>query len=261
MIVLEAGDVVATVSPSDGGRIAQITVGGTDLLIDAADGDALRWGSYPMVPWAGRLRDGRFTFDGTSYAVPANLGPHAIHGTAFTAPWEVLDVGVDHVELGCPLTWALGGTAHQHLQLGPDGLVCVLSAMAGGQAMPATLGWHPWFVKPVHDRLSFDSMYLRDDDYVPTGLLVTPPERPWDDCFVGAHHPLQLDVPGNGGSVRVTVSSDCDHWVVYDQPEHATCVEPQSGPPDAFNIGGATRLEPGEMLQRTMTLRWMRPAG
>jgi len=36
-------------------------------------------------------------------------------------------------------------------------------------------------------------------------------------------------------------------------------VEPQSGPPDAFNIGGATRLEPGAILQRTMTLTWARP--
>ncbi|MFM8955562.1 MAG: hypothetical protein ACKOH9_07230, partial [Actinomycetota bacterium] len=37
-------------------------------------------------------------------------------------------------------------------------------------------------------------------------------------------------------SIHVTVESDCSHWVVYDQPEHAICVEPQSGPPDGFNL-------------------------
>jgi aldose 1-epimerase len=44
--------------------------------------------------------------------------------------------------------------------------------------------------------------------------------------------------------------------VVYDKPEHATCVEPQSGPPDAVNLGVATVLEPGEMVQRSMTIAW-----
>ncbi|MEY4176348.1 MAG: hypothetical protein RI900_3513, partial [Actinomycetota bacterium] len=47
-------------------------------------------------------------------------------------------------------------------------------------------------------------------------------------------------------------------WVVYDEQPGLLCVEPQSGPPDAFNIGGATRLEPGELLQRTMTIGWQR---
>jgi aldose 1-epimerase len=46
--------------------------------------------------------------------------------------------------------------------------------------------------------------------------------------------------------------------VVYDEQPGLLCVEPQSGPPDAFNIGGATRLEPGELLQRTMTIGWQR---
>jgi aldose 1-epimerase len=46
--------------------------------------------------------------------------------------------------------------------------------------------------------------------------------------------------------------------VVYDLPAYATCVEPQTAPPDAFNIGGATWLEPGQELRRTMSLNWGR---
>jgi aldose 1-epimerase len=46
--------------------------------------------------------------------------------------------------------------------------------------------------------------------------------------------------------------------VVYDQLAHATCVEPQSGPPNAQNMGVAQVLAPGEMLQRTMTIAWER---
>jgi aldose 1-epimerase len=70
------------------------------------------------------------------------------------------------------------------------------------------------------------------------------------------HYPPLSRAPG----LTVTVASDCDHWVIYDQPEHATCVEPQSGPPDAANLGLATVLQPGEFLQRSMTISWL-PAG
>jgi aldose 1-epimerase len=42
--------------------------------------------------------------------------------------------------------------------------------------------------------------------------------------------------------------SGCTDRVVYDMPAHATCIEPQSAPPDAFNIR-PHRLEPGEGLE------------
>ena len=32
------------------------------------------------------------------------------------------------------------------------------------------------------------------------------------------------------------MTSACTHWVVFDERPYATCVEPQTGPPDAFNI-------------------------
>jgi aldose 1-epimerase len=66
------------------------------------------------------------------------------------------------------------------------------------------------------------------------------------------------------GAAEVSIESDCDYWVVFDMPAHATCVEPQSATPDAFNLagnlagnlGGAVRLEPGEELRRAMTIAW-----
>lgn len=247
----------ARISPTDGGRISALTVGGFDLLVggDAAD-DPLSWGCYPMVPYAGRIRHGVLRFRGRDHRLAANLAPHAIHGTGFTSRWEVLDAGPQHVEMECRLQWPFGGTAHQHLHLGDDALVCVLTVVAGGEAMPVTLGWHPWFVKPERDQLEFAAMYLRDGEGIPTGELVEPAPRPWDDCFVHPRAPLLLSYR----DLTVRVASDCDHWVVYDEPVHATCVEPQSGPPDAAHLGLATVLEPGEFLQRSMTVAWL-PAG
>ncbi len=258
MVELEAGQATVLVSPISGGRIASIRVGtGRDveelLVTGTPASDPLLWGSYPMVPYAGRVRDGLLRWRGRQIQLPVNLAPHAIHGSGFVSAWDVLDQGFDHVEMQCALRWQLGGTAHQHVQLTPDALICVLTVTAGAQAMPVTLGWHPWFRKPVADDLRFDAMYRQDDAGIPTGELIDPAARPWDDCFVRPLAPLVLQI---SPSITVTVASDCDHWVVYDKPEHATCVEPQSGPPDAANLGAATIIQPGEMLQRTMTIAW-----
>lgn len=239
-----------------GGRIASLVVDGQELLVThdepSVEGNPARWGWYPLVPWGGRVAGATFSFGERTIELDANDGPNAIHGTGYVTPWDVLDEGREHCELQCSLDWPFGGSAHQHLQLTPFGIVCVLTVVAGDVAMPAVIGWHPWFRKPLDDQLRFDAMYERGEGKLPTGRIVAPVDRPWDHCFVGPLAPLQLRYPG----LVLTISSDADHWVVYDEERVATCVEPQSGPPDAFHIGGAAVVAPGELLQRRMTVSW-----
>lgn len=253
MIELRAASAVCTVSASDGGRVATLRVDDTDLIVGPDPSLPVGgWGSYPMVPWAGRLRNGRFSFDGVDYQLPINFETHAIHGTGFEQPWDVIARDARSAALACRLDWVLGGDAEQLIELSDDALSCTLVVRAGDRPMPATIGWHPWFVKPVRVDLRFEHMYLRDDDYITDGRIVEPPPPPWDDCFGGMLATPRLWI----GGLQITITSDCDHWVVYDMPEHATCVEPQTAPPDAFNLGGATRLEPGQELRRSMTISW-----
>jgi aldose 1-epimerase len=254
MIELHDGEASCTVSAADGGRVATLNIAGVDLILGPNPTlPASGWGSYPMVPWAGRIRAGRFQFDGVDVQLPINFAPHAIHGTGFERPWDVVDHSDRHVALACTLDWVFGGTSEQLIELTADSLTCSLAARAAERAMPATIGWHPWFVKPERADLRFARMYLRDDDHIPDGRIASPaPPPPWDDCFAGPLATPRLWI----GGLEVSITSDCDHWVVYDMPAHATCVEPQSAPPDAFNLGGAARLEPGEELRRTMTINW-----
>jgi aldose 1-epimerase len=255
VIELRAGSTVCTVSADDGGRVASLRVGATDLLVGPDPSlPAAGWGSFPMVPWAGRVRNGRFTFDGVDHQLPINFGDHAIHGTGFEQPWEIVGRDASSCALSCQLDWVLGGESEQLIELADDSLTCTLVARATYRPMPASIGWHPWFVKPQRTDLQFERMYLRDDEYITDGRTVEPPPPPpWDDCFDSPTATPRLWI----GGVEVSITSDCDRWVVYDMPTHATCVEPQSATPDAFNLGGAARLEPGEELRRTMTIRWM----
>ncbi len=262
-IELRSRDAVVTIEPAHGGRIGQIAVGDRRLLCDDPAAGAIGWGSYPMVPWAGRLRDGRFEFDGVGHQldlnhVDAGGARHAIHGTVFDAAWTVDDSGPTAATLQCPIDRALGwpfvGTARQTITLTDDAVTCRLSVETDGAPFPAAIGWHPWFVKP--DRLTFEpvAMYERADIGLPGPSLVPPAPGPWDDTFVN-RRPVTLHYDGRHAVTTVTVTSDCDHWVVYDQPAHSTCVEPQSGPPDAPNVA-PTVVTSGRPLTRTMTITW-----
>lgn len=266
MIELEAADVYLTVHPEHGGRLGALEVGQRSLLATDRTAGPMLWGCYPMAPWAGRVRNGRFRFDGRDERLPQVatdvLHGHALHGTVHDAAWEVLDAGRSHCEMQRPLDWQYGGFAHQHVQLTPLALTCLLTVSAAGRPMPAVLGWHPCFVAPTRHDLAFARMYRRDFDGIALGELVPPPSPPWDDCFIEPLGPLRLHYERSGsqdsasGDLEVTITSDCEHWVVFDGVDDILCVEPQSGPPDAFSIGGAVRLEPGEMLQRYMTISW-----
>jgi aldose 1-epimerase len=250
----------AEVAPDNGGRVAQITAGSIDLLIGRGEGpdpgSAFAWGSYPMVPWAGRIRRGRFGFDGDEYELPINFGGHAIHGVGFDTPWTVTRHTAESVELELTLPtdarWPFGGVARQTITIDGATLRMDLSASATSSAMPASLGWHPWFRKPRRLEFHPTAMYRRDDDWITVDELLDVPEPPWDDCFVNTA-PLTLDIDG----VELRLTSNCSDWVVYDMPAHATCVEPQTAPPDAFTLR-PNRLVPGDTLSAWYELTLLR---
>jgi aldose 1-epimerase len=213
-----------------------------------------------MVPWAGRVRDGSFWFAGTRHQLPLGLPPHAIHGTVYTRPWVVTEFDDRAISMSCPLgdDWPFGGTAHQRIELDEHRLRCTLSVIADQQPMPVQVGWHPWFLKPTAATLRFHRMYRRDASGLPTGEVIAPLPGPWDDCFLEPIAPIELRYEGTRAApdaLIITLESDADHWVIYDQPADATCVEPQSGPPDGFTLR-PSRLEPGDSLSRWMTISW-----
>ena len=219
-----------------------------------------------MVPFAGRIRNGLFCFDGESHTMPANMGPHAIHGTSFDQPWELLAGATDWALLGTRIggertpPWPFAATVTHLISLSSSGLTQVLGVIPTNTAMPVTFGWHPWFRRRLTHggplQLAADmskaSRLLRDDDWISTAKLVEPGPRPWDDCFVDVGS-IVLRWPN---ALEVEVHHDAPFVVIYD-PTHAICVEPQSGPPNAFSLDAeGSRLEAGELAELTVSWRW-----
>jgi len=259
LLTIADGDLSADIAPEAGGRIAQIRWDGVEQLVGHGEHGAtaaIAWGSYAMVPWVGRIRRGRFGFEGRPYTLPASFEGHSIHGVGYLLPWQVAEQSTRHVVLELALPnderWPFGGVAGQRIEVDGRRLTMTLSTTAVEHAMPVAMGWHPWFRKP--DRLEFepDAMYSRD---VADGITALPLQAvrpgPWDDCFVN-----RREVVLHRAGQRLRLACECSDWVVYDEPGFATCVEPQTAPPDAFNLGLGLTLQPGETASARYVLAW-----
>ena len=258
-LVLEAPGVRAVVLPEAGGRLGSLAIDGRELLVDGGpDATPMSWGSYPMAPWAGRIRHGELTFRGRVHLLPLGMPPHAIHGVVYDRGWRVVDASTITCELD--ERWPFRGRVTQRFAMDGDGLE-VSMTLEADEAMPVVLGWHPWFRRvlsagdePVGLRFGADEMLVRDAEGIPSGERVPPPPGPWDDAFTGIREPPVLEWPGR---LRLEISSTCRWLVVYTMPEHAVCVEPQSGPPDGPNQAPEV-VEPGAPLTHVMRWRWTR---
>jgi aldose 1-epimerase len=77
-------------------------------------------------------------------------------------------------------------------------------------------------------------MLIRGSDGIPTGERSKPTPPPWDDAFTG--------IKGTPAVVwedvaRISIECDAPWWVVYSEDSEGVCLEPQTAPPDAQNLG------------------------
>jgi galactose mutarotase-like enzyme len=219
-----------------------------------------------MAPFAGRVRGGRFAWGGTVHELEPNHAGHAMHGTVFDRRWllELADVGFLRLRANLQPGWPFAGWAVHEVALSATRLDLRLEVHTDGATFPATLGWHPWFRRRIEVGGSLDvavvatRWYPRGVDGLPLGHLEPrPASGPWDDCFTAVTWPVSLSWPG---ALEVTMTSTCDHLVFYDEPTHAICVEPQTGPPDALNhLERATLVRQSHPLIAEMSLSWTLP--
>jgi aldose 1-epimerase len=254
-ITLEAEDARVIIDVASGARIASLQVEDMELLVAKKD-DPFMWGCFAMVPWAGRVRNGVFSYGGITHQLPISMPPHAIHGTTYDREWIDEGDGGFSIELGDD--WPFPGRVHQRVRLYRDALELQLEVEAVNESFPACIGWHPWFQRRLSRGYTAEIdfkptlMYARDSEGIPDGNQVMPIESPWDDCFTGLKSPPIITWPD---ALQLEFESTASHWVVYDEPEHALCIEPQTGPPNAFNLIPEI-VTPGRSLILDARLCW-----
>ncbi len=282
---LRRGDAIARVDPADGGRIVSLVVGGVERILakERARPSTLptSWGCYPMVPWAGRLGDGRIPTATGEVRLATNRPRAAIHGLGFDKAWTVTRTDDAMVEMTVELRglgWPFGGEARQLLRLEADALGLELEVGTYSRPGPAGLGWHPWFARPTAGdmavRVDARHVLVLDADLVPTGEvrevvahedLRSGPvlgQRRLDHVYVHAAGPAIVRWPDL--EMAIELDTPLGTVVVHTPPE-GVCVEPQTMWPNApllASLGvpdtGIRTLDPGERLGARTRWAWRR---
>ena len=276
-LVVADGLIEATLLPDVGARIHRIRAFGHDLLrtpddVEAHVRDPFFWGAYVMAPWCNRIPATATSVAGRDVDVGANFPDgSAIHGQVVGARWTVDDdERTCRIRAGCDgWPWAYEATVAPRVE--EARLILELSVMnLSDGPMPAGLGLHPWWRRPVRVALEAASVYPSNahpaDVPEPVGGrfdLGSPrdPTRGLDATWTGLSGPIELEWPELGLVGTLTVSPSVDHVAVAtpDDPD-ATAVEVQTHAPDGLRrlrdgLPGAMHLlGPGERLEVTATL-------
>ena len=279
VITLRAGDVRLELDEERGARISSMTIADRAMILGPPnDSDVgIRWGSYLMAPWAGRIRGGLLDWDGTSYQLPQRDGENAIHGLVYERRWQVVEATADAVELATSLAeagWPFGGDIRQRLELTADSLV-TSARLRTDRRSPVVMGWHPWFLRGGDDpRVTVSgSETLETLDLIPTGKRL--PVDPVTDLRAGpAIGDRELDtfypdvtspatVRWTDLELSIEFGPPLQTVVVFTGDPRTVCVEPQTGWPNAPALAlagvpgtGLATLSPGEEFAASMTWRW-----
>ncbi|HUO92396.1 MAG TPA: aldose 1-epimerase [Rhizomicrobium sp.] len=276
-IALQDGDARVLIEPRIGGAIAAYSMSGRDILRPALPQAAHPAGMscFPLVPFANRIAYGIFAWQGRIIQLHPNFAPdpHAIHGQGWLSAWQIAEQKPARAVLVFahePGEWPWAYRATLDYSLDRDGLHAKLSLTNGSDAaMPASLGFHPYFPHRRQSRLEavVDGMWRTDKTLIPTVLaapildfakgaaLATAPLI--DNCFTHWGRSALIDQPGG----RTVLRADADFLQIYiPEEEDYFCVEPATAMPDAVHRvesakeTGLLALAPGATVSLSMTI-------
>lgn len=272
MISIAHGRFTADIVPHIGGGVASFRLNEVDLFRAAgietlAAGDRFGLGCFPMLPFPGRIRNGRFG----EVALPPThpVSSYPLHGHGWLASWDL----AGHQSDSCWLRyrhkadeWPWEYAANQLYRLSECGLTMLLTVRnLSDRPMPVGLGQHPYFprregcrIETPLKRVLWPAEDLVADEIrpIPADWGFAPDHRvgsvPLDHGFSGWSGAADIFWDESPHSLRVTASAGGRFLQIY-APQGADyfCVEPMSCIPNAVNWSGSAEesglrlLEPG----------------
>lgn len=238
--VIQGDQIRVEVDLLHGARLSSVQWGGHEFSVQKRK-SILHWGWYPLAPWGGRIPFGEIRdVKGEVIKLPTKfLPPHAIHGLAFDKEWSDKGNGVSRIALPDPY-----GGAEVEIRITTEGnhLNYEMEYFDNGCELPAWLGLHTWFPRHINDDVQdvevfFDPevMLSMDEDSITQSEHVSPiPPQPWDDVFF---KPRSIPSVVWSGAAKIEIKSSHSWWIVNTKDDQGVCVEPQTAPPNAQNLG------------------------
>ncbi|MEO8229992.1 MAG: hypothetical protein ABI628_09565 [Chloroflexota bacterium] len=271
------GSLEVVVLPQVGARLHRLRAFGHDLLRTPADpathkDDPFFWGSYVMAPWCNRIDADPVRVDSHRVALGTNFPDGtAIHGQVYARPWDLLADGTLRVRSGGD-GWPWAYEVGQRIEVMGD-VVRIELALTNlaDDPMPAGLGIHPWFRRPLLLAIRGDSVFRSNTESEPwpepvggpfdlrvVGAMADDLDGTWSDL---TEPPVELRWPEL--HIRAVMrTSSLAGYVVAASPRSidAIAVEPETHAPQGLRRmlgdepGGLTRLDPGRTLRLQVEL-------
>lgn len=240
-IHLSAGALEVEVAPAVGGAVARFDRVAGDArqsLMRAAAADAmgvLDMACFPLVPYANRIRGGRFNCDGREVALRPNMAgdPSPLHGQGWLAAWTVVVADDRRVELAYRHDageWPWNYEARQVIALDEHGLALTLTCRNLSDArMPCGLGYHPFYPCDADTLLdtTVESVWTVDEQVLPVANV--PAEGRYDlrqrricgqgldNGYDGWDGEARFTWPGRPAALRLS-SPDAPRFQCYSPP-------------------------------------------
>ena len=273
---VETDAISAELLPEVGARLHRLRAFGHDLLRTPDDPatharDPFFWGAYVLAPWANRLTAGPMAAAGRSVDLPTNFADgSAIHGQVYDRGWHhdgerfSIAAGGD----GWPWRYEVGSRATA------DGSTLRLTYTLLNRSdapMPAGLGLHPWWRRPVEVAIAARSVYPTTTDSPATpepvrgrfdrralGPMPSGIDAAWTDVDDPA---VELRWPDSGVALTMRATGPDVHVVAASPPDlDAVAVEVQTHAPQGLRRierrepGALMLLDPGSALSLTIEL-------
>jgi aldose 1-epimerase len=270
------GPLQAVILPAAGARVHRLLAFGHDLLRTPTDPhehlrDPFFWGGYLMAPWCNRVAAGDTVVNGRTIRLASNFADgSAIHGQVHAIRWTQDARATWSVNAGddgwpWPYRVTLAAAAHE-----TDLTLSWKLTNLADEPMPAGIGFHPWWRRPLQVRVDAPLVY-------PSNTV--PPSRPEPASGVLDLRRLQVPAAGLDATwvdpadgqvelawpalnIRLTLRSSATHVAIATPAEpDATAVEPQSHAPDGLrrliegDQGGMAWLAPRAALTLDVRLQ------
>lgn len=267
MITITAGTTTLTVVPEIGGAIHAFQVDGVDVLRRGRPDleNPLEMSAFVLVPWVNRIANGTFVHDDEVVSVggtPLLDEPHAIHGHGWVRRWDVVEqhessLALQFVHPAGAWPWRYQAVQRLTVEEGRLSVELTVSNLSD-DAMPCSLGFHPFFERPGRLTATVDGVWT-GDHVLPDHWEERPAFRSTD--IDG----LEVDSTYTGWDGRALLTLDAGRFeVASDLPmlhvfsprgRSFFCIEPTTAAPDALNHPerGGSQLEPAAQAHA-----WMR---
>ena len=187
-----------------------------------------------LIPFPGRVKDGQYTFAGTTYQMPRNDkdGPNAIHGFLRSVLWQVVEETNDSVTFSTDYQ-PEAGLYPSALQatitytLSDAGMECrFVIENTGDKSAPVGVGFHPYFTVS-EGLIDTDTLHVPMQSILEfnTGLIPTGQVLPVDQTSFDFRTPRSIGttkfntcysnpIPDPDGLTRIRLSSPTQDRVI-----------------------------------------------